>query len=201
MKPYRILFILLLLFSVISVACNRGEDVVATQKKKIISFLSVTHDPKLIDEVNLVQGSYDPFYTVLNDSTVYRYIENFYDFDRPNRQEVTSTSVIEITFRAYVFNYSNITDKSTPFFTNDPTLEDMLQSLGLDTTHWSFEPLKINMNSTDIINGLYNSLVGCRMGDKVKVYMTYNAVYGDSNFSTIPKDSPIAFFFSITSIE
>ncbi|MFQ7503174.1 MAG: hypothetical protein ACLRMJ_08855 [Alistipes finegoldii] len=41
---------------------------------------------------------------------------------------------------------------------------------------------------------LYEALLGCREGDYVESYMTYNMAYGDINFSTIPKESPVAYF-------
>jgi hypothetical protein len=31
--------------------------------------------------------------------------------------------------------------------------------------------------------------------------MTYNMAYGDINFSTIPKESPVAYFFTVNSVE
>lgn len=46
----------------------------------------------------------------------------------------------------------------------------------------------------DILNGLRHALLGCREGDIVEAYMTYNMAYGDKYVSTIPRESPVAWF-------
>ena len=53
----------------------------------------------------------------------------------------------------------------------------------------------------NILNGLRLALLGCREGDEVEAYMTYNMAYGDSSFSTIPSESPIAWFFTVDAVE
>ena len=53
----------------------------------------------------------------------------------------------------------------------------------------------------DILKGLRYALLGCREGDEVEAYMTYNMAYGDANFSTIPRESPVAWFFTVETVE
>ena len=38
-------------------------------------------------------------------------------------------------------------------------------------------------------------------GDVVEAYMTYNMAYGDKYVSTIPRESPVAWFFTVESVE
>ena len=104
------------------------------------------------------------------------------------------------TFRAYVFNYATISDSTFPFYSNDPLLEPAYEDLGLTPGAWSFEPLTLDMRG-DILNGLRHALLGCRNGDEVEAYMTYNMAFGDKYVSTIPKESPVAWFFKISNVE
>ena len=201
MPMKRLLIILCLTLPVLFWGCSQEEDILPEQRQKIVSYLERTHSPTLIPDTSLEEGSQLPYYTV-SGSTVYRYIKNIYDPDRVNRAEVGETSRVAITFRAYVFSYSNITDSTFPFWSNDPLLENAYRELGLnvDGGVWSFEPLWLDM-SGDILNGLRHALLGCREGDEVEAYMTFNMAYGDVNFSTIPRESPVAWFFTVDTVE
>lgn len=107
---------------------------------------------------------------------------------------------MKITFRAYVFTYANIVTTGSennwtvPYYTNDAALKSFLEGRGLNTEWWTFEPLTVDMRHPGIIKGMADALLGCREGDAVEVYMTYNMAYGDDYFGIIPKESPIAWF-------
>ncbi|WP_418983553.1 FKBP-type peptidyl-prolyl cis-trans isomerase [Alistipes sp.] len=195
------LLAILLLTPWLLAGCEQDDEILPDQQKRIVSFLTSSHSPRLVSEAELEENSQLPFYTVAGDA-VYRYIESYYNPDRVNWPVVTEESKVTITFRAYLFaNYSTITEKTIPFFTNDPLLEKAFYDIGLTPGEWSFTPLAVDMASTDIIKGLYLALVGCRQGDQVEAYMTYNMAYGDKNFSIIPRESPVAIFFTVNSVE
>ena len=151
-------------------------------------------------------GSNQPYYTVSGDA-VYRYITDIYNPDRVNWPEVTPASTVKITFRAYVFTYANIVTTGSennwtvPYYTNDAALKSFLEGRGLNTEWWKFEPLTVDMRHPDIIKGLADALLGCREGDAVEVYMTYNMAYGDDYFGLIPNESPIAWFFTVDAVD
>lgn len=186
---------LLLLWS-----CKEDDDVLPNQQQRIVSFLTSGHSPRLVAAEDLEEDSQLAFYTVAGNS-VYRYIESWYNPERASWPEVTATSKITITFRAYVFNFTAITDSTMPYFSNDPLLEQAYYEAGLTPGAWSFEPMALDMSSSDIINGLRLALLGCRRGDTVEAYMTYNMAYGDDKFGIIPLESPIAVFFTVDSVE
>ena len=184
---------------VLLAGCSDEEDILPTQKTKIVSYLTGTHSPKLVAYEELEEGSDEPYFTT-SGNAVYRYIE------------VTRTSKVTVTFSAYVFTFANIVTPATsstnltmPYYSNDPVLiaamEDPENGPGLTPGAWSSEPLEIDMRGSGIIKGLYDALLGCREGDYVESYMTYNMAYGDINFSTIPKESPVAYFFTVNSVE
>lgn len=182
-------------------ACSDTADVLPQQRDKIVSFLTGSHTPRLVAEADADLDGSTPFYTVSGDAA-YRYISNYYDPERINRPEVSLFSTVRITFRLYVFtSYASISDTRLPEYSNDPLFEAAYIKNGLDLTEWSFEPLTIDMRSSDILKGLRSALVGCRESDEVEVYMTYNMAYGDEYFDIIPKQSPIAVFFTVNSVE
>ena len=126
----------------------------------------------------------------------------YYNPDRSNWPEVTGRSKVTLTFRFYAFSFANITDSTVPFYTNDPLYERALyEQLGLTPGAWKFEPVTLDLASDRILNGLRLALIGCRGGDEVEAYMTYNEAYGDDYFSVIPRESAVAMFFTIERVE
>lgn len=210
------LFILLCAAFVCGAGCADQEDVHGKQRTDMANFLERSHQPRLIPEEEYEEGSRLPFYTTLGDA-VFRYIdvEQYFDPDRENWPEVTDRSWVTVTFTAYVFrnaaivgvpdggvtenNFSSITQ---PFFSNDPAFVPYLQMAGLTPGVWQFEPLVLDMRNPGIINGLYLALLGCRQGDRVEAYMTYNMAYGDKDYMyAIPAETPVAIFFSVDKVE
>lgn len=196
--------------------CADDEDVLDKQRNTFVSFLERTHQPRLIPEEDYEPDSRAAVYATLGDA-VYRYIdiEDYYDPDRETRPEVTDDSWVTLTFRAYVFENtringlpdgglteSNFSSVTMPFYTNDPAYETYFLLAGLTPGAWDFSPLTVDMRNPGIIKGLHLALLGCREGDEVEAYMTYNMAYGDKTFVYfIPKESPIAVFFSVDKVE
>ena len=199
MPMKRIITLLGLALPVLLSSCSDEKDILPEQRQKIVSYLEKTHSPALIPEASVGEDGQLPFYTTAG-STVYRYIVNYYRPDRESDPEVTAASKVTITFRAYVFGYSNITDSTFPFYSNDPLLLKAYEDLGLTPGAWSFEPLTLDMRG-DILKGLRHALLGCRAKDDVEAYMTYNEAFGDKYFTTIPRESPVAWYFRVESVE
>lgn len=188
-------------------ACAKTDDTLSTQQKQIVDFLTSKHNPPLVPEQDLVEGANQGFYVQLGDG-LYRYIDigTYYNPLRPTWPEVTTNSVVTITFSSYVFENKIIDNNDLqvlPFLSNDPFWKAALTdpATGEPTVVWPFEPLVIDMQSPNIIKGLELALIGCRQGDQVEAYMSYNMAYGDGYFSVIPKQSPVAVFFTVDSVE
>lgn len=192
-------------------SCSKeDEDVLLKQKERMISYLESTHNPRLVAEVEVEEGVEQPFYTVVGDGA-YRYIDGYYNPDRPNRKEVTAQSKVTITFSAYLFNFTNITTDGSritlPYYSNNPLYEELFYrpveegGAGLTPGAWSFEPLVIDLKSASIIEGLRLALIGCRERDRVEAYMTFNMAYGDHYLNIIGKEQPIAYFFTVDAVE
>lgn len=192
-------------------SCSKeDEDVLLKQKERMISYLESTHNPRLVAEEAIEEGVDQPFYTIVGDGA-YRYIDGFYNPDRPNRKEVTADSKVTITFSAYLFNFTNITTDGSritlPYFSNNPLYEELFYrpteegGAGLTPGAWSFEPLVIDLKSAAILEGLRLALIGCRERDRVEAFMTFNMAYGDHYLNIIGKEQPIAYFFTIDAVE
>lgn len=191
----------LLLLPLLFAGCEKEEEAFVQQRQRIVSYLTTTHTPRLVSVDDLEEESQLPFYTMPVNG-LYRYIASYYNPDRSNWPEVTPQSKVTLTFRFYAFNFANITDSTIPFYTNDPLYEyAFYNQLGLTPGVWPFEPVTIDLASGDILNGLRYALIGCRGGDEVEAYMTYNEAYGDDYFSVVPRESPVAMFLTIDNVE
>lgn len=185
----------------LTAGCSDEEDVLPNLQKKIVSYLTSAHSPRLIAEEEIAEQGELPFYSTFANGSVYRYIEGYFNPDRQSRAEVTRTSKVKITFRLYEFTGSAITDSTMPLYTNDAALEAALIEAGLTPGAWRFEPLTVDMRHGGIIKGLRIALVGCREGDTAEAYMTYDMAYGDKNFGVLPRESSVACFFTVNSVE
>ncbi len=203
MKLWFRIYILALLG--LGVACSSEDEEYDTQSEYIVSFLESKHSPTLISYQEAITSIDEdlPFYTEFINSS-YRYIRDYYDSSRDGKSEITSSSTITITYWVYDFSgYSQPDEYTTePIYTNDPTLEDALIALGLNTTWWDFSPKIIKLSSEDsIIIGAREALIGCKEGDFVEIYMTYNTAYGDNIVGVIEKMTPMAMFCRVDSVE
>lgn len=180
--------------------CSEEKDTLPEQRNRIVSYLRTQHIPGLVPMEEVETGSQQAFYTA-SGSTVYRYVTNFYRPGRSARPKVTAGSRVVISMRAYVFDYRNISDNMLPIFTNDTTMRKIYEAQNMWMPEsWTFQPITIDMRG-DILKGLYDALLGCHQEDEVEAYMTYNMAFGDKYFSTIPPESPIAWFFTVGDIE
>lgn len=203
MYKFTIIALALLIFA----GCSKeDEDVLPKQRERMVSYLESTHAPRLVAEEVVESGTEQPFYTMLG-STVYRYIDGYYNPDRAARKEVTATSKVTIIFSAYQFNFQNIktegSNRTIPYYSNDPLLKEFFFSdkVGLTPGAWDFEPLVIDLEKESVIKGLRHALIGCREQDRVEAYMTYNMAYGDHYLNIIGKQQPIAYFFTVKAVE
>ena len=206
MKRFFSIFLLVLPAALFWSACEDNEDVLPDQQNRIRQYLRSNHVPKLLSETEKEESLDEnpAFYTVAGD-TVYRYIRNYYDAERADRAEVEYGDSVVLTFRMYVFDYTNIVgtgkEITMPYYSNDKTLEQSYYNTGLTPGAWSFEPLRIELGRTQILRGLELALPGCRARDTVETYMTYNMAYGEDPLGVIPKQSPVAVFFTVDEVE
>lgn len=185
---------------VVGVGCNNEEDAVDSQRQNIIRFLTSTHEPRLISQSE-VEGSLEsdpPFYERL-DYNVYRYIATYYDQGRSSRKEIKWGDKVELTYVGFRFTGSKF-NLGDVYSTNDESILAQLEEAGLDGQYWATEPLSIVFGQSNIIKGVETSLNGCREGDVVEVYMTYEAAYDKNVVGIMPKESAIAWIYSIDKV-
>ncbi len=194
-----ILFLSLTLF--VGCESNDEADTIATQQSSIVSFLTATHSPTLIAEADLADALEDQpeFYTT-SGYTVYRYITDYYNTERASRTEVVEGSRLTITFWCYDFSTYATPSSSYIYYTNDPLYESAFVDAGLNIEYWSFSPKEIVLGEGDILNSIEDALVGCREGDYVEFYLTFNMAYGSEWIGVTTQEGAIAFFCSIDSV-
>ena len=86
------------------------------------------------------------------------------------------------------------------YATNDADVIAELADDGLNVEYWSDEPMKIKMGSTNIINGLEKSLLGCREGDVVEAYMTQKVAYDDKGVGVVTQNTSVMWTYTIVSV-
>lgn len=184
---------LLLLFA----GCSEEEDVADTQRTSIVNFLTSSHVPRLIAVEDVPEAlERDPAFYERIDYNVFRYIATYYDEGRNAKPALQVGDEVQLTFTAYIFTGS-APQLSSVYLTNDQSVIDALRGEGLNTQYWSAEPLRVKIGETNIIKGVELSLIGCREGDSVEVYMTLDAAYGDEVVGVVPKESSVAWFYTI----
>lgn len=184
-----------------SVACgDEAVDVAETQRNSIVSYLTSSHSPRLINKKDVGQAleKNPPFYEQVEYNT-FRYIDDYYNPERESRVQVAEGDEVELTFTAYIFSGSKPV-VSAIYLTNDQVQIDALQNTGLNVEYWKAEPLRVKIGQTNIIKGVEVSLIGCREGDSVEVYMTLDAAYGDDVVGVVPLESSVVWYYTIDKV-
>ena len=184
-----------------SVACSdEAVDVAETQRNSIVSYLTSSHSPRLINKKDVGQAleKNPPFYEQVEYNT-FRYIDDYYNPERESRVQVAEGDEVELTFTAYIFSGSKPA-VSAIYLTNDQVQIDALQNTGLNVEYWKAEPLRVKIGQTNIIKGVEVSLIECREGDSVEVYMTLDAAYGDDVVGVVPLESSVVWYYTIDKV-
>ena len=181
---------------------NENDTVLTTQQTNISRYLTSSHQPRLVEESQVpAQTVPNPeFYTHWG-LNIYRYIATYYAEGREEQPEVTSRSQIEIVYTAYVFPNSKPT-VANMYATNDPDSIAELENLGLNTEYeWTTDPMVVTLGKEEILPGLETALVGCREGDSVEIYLTYDAAYGKHYVGMVPAKSAVVWFIDIVDVK
>ncbi len=202
MNMKQVATILLATAAVLLASCSEDSDgILSRQQTSMASYLGSTHSPRLIPESELDSSlEENPQYYSVFGNSAYRYITNMYDEGRDQRTEVAWGDSVELVYTAYVFDFKTVKAENI-YATNDSDSLEALRQAGLDTSYeWTTEPLAVTVGSTNIIKGIESSLVGCREGDIVEVYMTFTMAYDDMTIGTVPYQSPVAWYFTIIKV-
>lgn len=180
---------------------NENDTVLTSQQNSISKYLTSSHQPKLISEADIVNSLEDKpaFYTQWG-LDIYRYIATYYDEGRENRATVERGSEIEIVYKAYIFTGSKPSTGNL-YATNDATAIAELEAAGLNTSYeWTTDPLLVHFGREEILPALETALEGCKEGDSVEIYLTYDVAYGKNYVGMVPSKSSVVWYIDITSI-
>ena len=183
--------IILGLVATLSVGCSNETDTVLTsQQNSISSYLTKTHQPRLIPESELATSLEEhPEYFTQWGLDIYRYISTMYEEGRDERAIAERGDELSITYTAYVFSGSK-PSTSNMFATNDQKSIDELIALGLTPEYeWTSDPYTLRLGYGDLLDGLDIALEGCREGDNVEVYLTFEEGYGKHHIGMVPSKS------------
>lgn len=190
------------LVATVVVSCSNETDTTLTsQQTSIANYLKNSHSPRLIEESALGDSLDDePHFYVQWGVDLYRYIATYYEEGRDLMPEVAWGDSLEIKYAAYIFSGSNPRNYA-PYATNDAELIAELEAAGLNTSYeWTTDPYTIQLGHTELIEGLETALPGCRKGDKVEIYMTFEQAYGNDYIGLVPNKSAVAWFIEILDV-
>ena len=191
------------IFSALSlVACSNETDTTLTsQQNTIAKYLTTSHKPRLIAEEEIATSVEEEpqFYTHWG-LDIYRYISTYYDEGRDEKTVVERSSQLELTYSAYIFTNSDPRIENM-FATNDANSIAALEQEGLNVSYeWTTDPLNVTIGKGDILESLETALIGCREGDHVEIYLTFNAGYGKDYIGKVPSKSPLVWIIDINSV-
>ena len=194
------------LVATLSLSCSNENDTVLTnQQNKISGYLGSSHQPRLIpeSEVSASLDSEPQFYTQWG-LDIYRYIATYYNEGREEQPEVTNRSTMEIVYTAYVFPNAKPTIANM-YATNDPDSIEELKKINPEgfkpEYEWTTDPMVVTLGKEEILPGLETALVGCREGDSVEIYLTYDEAYGKHYVGMVPAKSAVVWFIDIVDVK
>lgn len=188
--------------TVLFASCSNETDTTLTsQQSSIEKYLQNSHQPRLIAESNIGDSlDENPAYYTHWGLDIFRYITTMYDEGRDSRSIIERGDNISITYSAYIFTNSKPTVDNL-FATNDAERIEELKSKGLNTEYeWSSEPATVKVGGDDILASLSTALEGCREGDTVEIYLTFEAAYGKHHVGKVPSRSAQMWLITINEI-
>lgn len=193
--------IAMLAIALLSLSCSNDTDTtLTTQQKAIENYLKNSHNPRLIEEINIPESMEEQpaFYThwALN---VFRYIATYYDEGREEKPVIKRGTTFDIKYTAYTFK-SGAPSINDMFATNDQAKIDELYRGYDDENVWSSEPMRITLGHQDLVSGLEKALEGCREGDKIEVYLTFDAAYGKKYVGMVPSKTAVMWNIEILDV-
>ena len=188
-------FFAIVMVAMLTLACE-DEGLLLTERDNIEKFLTSTRQMVAEEDIGTVIEANPTFYTAFG-RYAYRYIDNYYDADRESRAVVEWGDEVQLRFNAYTFTTTEPSN-SAPYWSNVPEMIDKLGKHG--DLSWSRESLVIRLGTTEVIEGVERSLVGCREQDSVQVFMTSSLGYGKRLVGSVPKRSSLAWYMKIEKV-
>lgn len=191
------------MMAVVLLSCSNESDTTLTSQQTSISrYLTSSHQPRLIAEADIASSldSEPQFYTQWG-LDIYRYIATYYAEGRDKKLAVEAGRKVALTYSAYVFTGSKPTISSL-YATNRASDIEELTAAGLNAEYeWTTEPMVVTIGNDDIIPAVETALMGCREGDSVEIYLTYDVAYGKHYLGLVPSMSPIVWYIDIVSVK
>ena len=102
--------------------------------------------------------------------------------------ELESNGSVSFYYAGYRFT-GNI-DKNNLFVTNH---QQTAESSGFVLTDPDYSLFEINLAETELIEGLYNGIIGVKAGEECEILFSGKYAFGNSTFGIIPANSALAF--------
>ncbi len=101
---------------------------------------------------------------------------------------LTETGSVSIYYAGYTFSGS--LNPSNMFGTNH---QETAEEAKWELTDPDYGLLEINMNDRELLNGVWNGLIGVQAGEECEILFSGKYAFGNSRFGIIPAKSALAF--------
>ena len=116
----KIRFHILLAALLVVTGCGEDDKVLPEQQQQFESFLSGSHQPRLVTEQEAMSSDEDlDFYSTFGRWS-YRYIYHYYDSERQTRPEAEIGDEVDLVFWVYLFENRAITASTMPIYIQMP---------------------------------------------------------------------------------
>jgi hypothetical protein len=177
-------------------SCGKTGDIVDDAQTKIRTYL---HGQKIYDPTNYP----DPRptdekeqYDVVDG--VFRYIVTQDSDGRESWPVVRTGDEISIRFDARIFRGSSF-NQFPLFYSNNATTIEIYRGSNdqFDPVEWPTTPFIAKIGAGQLMPAIDNALIGCRVGDKVQLFITPDLAYGGKQNYSVPANSTLAFEITI----
>jgi hypothetical protein len=129
---------------------------------------------------------------------VFRYIVTQNSDGREGWPVVEMGDELSLRFDARIFS-GNSFDRFPLFYSNNATTIEIYRGSNdqFDPVEWPTTPFMATLGDGQLMPAIENALVGCRVGDKVQLFITPDLAYGDKQNYSVPANSTLAFEITI----
>mgnify|MGYP003441075373 FL=1 len=190
------------IIAAIATSCSNDTDTTLnSQQNGIINYLKGSHQPRLIPEADVATSTDEnPHFYSQWGLNIFRYIATYYDEGREQKSIIEAGDKLELSYRAYIFANSKPIIENL-IATNQQKAIDELIEKGLTMSDvWTTEPLTITLGNGEILEALETAIEGCREGDSIEVYLTFESGYGNKYFGMVPNKSALVWYIDILSV-
>lgn len=189
MKIKSIFFAIVLCLAASSCVKEKLETMYKKQESQIDSYLSKSNTARRDSTIVYEDGTTKDTTWTENLEIVYNKGTARLITKKGTGPQLSENGAVSFYYAGYIFKGSTPTPANL-FATNHKTTAETSQ---FKVTDADYSLLEVNMDETEILEGLRNGLVGVRSGEECEILFTAKYGYGNRTFGIIPANSALLY--------